>query len=165
MKILNLFIVGLVVALVACRDNTLAPKGSQTVEPIVDNGQPPSGGGTNSMRIYVMDARFSRTTCSTGPGVCFKDGGGNIWSYDFAINPSDGGDVGTIGIDIAGASLHFSFFESLEEDSFVVEQDVKLNDEFAKALGKSVIVLKAGTYRVSYDNYKYGEAYADFVSK
>lgn len=165
MKILNLCIVGLVVALVACQDNTLAPKGSQIVETIVDNGKPPSDGGANSLRIYVMDARFSRTTCSTGPGVCFKDGGGNIWSYDFFISPSDGGDVGTIGIDIAAARLHFTFFESLEEDSFIVEEDVRLNDEFAKALGKSAIILKAGTYRVSYDNYKYGEAYADFVSK
>ncbi len=165
MKILNLLIIGVVISLVACQDNALAPKTSQFVAPPINNGQPSSDSTSSSMRIYVMDARFSRTTCSTGPGVCFKDGSGNIWDYDLRINPSGGNDVGTLGIELAGDQLHFSFFKSLEEDAFIVEEDVKLNDNFAKALGKSVIIIKAGTYRVTYDNYKYGEAYANFVSK
>lgn len=155
----------MIISLMACQDNALNETDAFNIKPTVDNDQPSDDDEGSSLRIYVMDARFSRTTCSTGPGVCFKDGSGNIWSYDFYVRPSGGDDVGTIGIELSGEKLHFTFFRSLEEDSFIVEEDVQMDGKIASALGKEILILKAGTYRVSYDHYKYGEAYADFVSK
>jgi hypothetical protein len=112
--------------------------------------------------IYVMDVRFSRETCATGPGVCFKNDFGDIWNYNFVDNSTDG-DVGPVGVKLEKEQLHFTFFRSLEEDSFIIEEDVTLNNKLSRALGRR-ITLKAGNYPVSYDNYRYGEAYVDIVS-
>jgi len=109
--------------------------------------------------IYVMDARFSRSTCWTGPGVCFKNGFGDIWDYSMVDN-STSDDVGPIGLHLENNQLHFRFFRSLEEDTFIIEEDVKLNESLAKALGKP-IVIRAGEYRVSYDRNKYGDSVVD----
>jgi hypothetical protein len=163
MKLLNLLILGSVFSLTACQDNEVVKKDNPPVESI-GTGNSGSDTGGNSLRIYVLDVRYSRTTCSTGPGVCFKDGSGNIWSYDFIEVQGGGGEVGPLGVDVAGERLHLTFFRPLEEDAFIVEQDVALNDNVSAALGKS-IVLKAGKYTVRHDAYKYGEAYVDLVSK
>jgi hypothetical protein len=120
--------------------------------------------------VYVMDARFSRGTCSTGPGVCFKDGNGNTWNYGdligyaFVDNSTDG-DVGPIGMHLDRDKIHLAFFRSLEEDTFIIDEDVRLSDKLAGALGGTTIILKAGVYKVSYDTYKYGEAVVDFRSR
>lgn len=111
-----------------------------------------------------MDARYSRGTCSTGPGVCFKDGYGNIFSPSFVDNTPDDSDTGPIGMHLEGNKIHFTFFRSLEEDTFILQEDVRLNEKLASALGSNSIVLKAGRYTVSREKNKYGEAFVDFNS-
>lgn len=112
---------------------------------------------------YVMDARYSRGTCSTGPGVCFKNGYGDIFSPSFVDNTPDDGDTGPIGMHLEGDKMHFTFFRSLEEDVFIIREDVQLNEKLATALGQPVIILKAGQYNVRFDAYKHGEAFVTLL--
>ena len=159
----NLLIIAFLIALVGCQDEGLTKSSSQSTVSAGD-GQVSTPHLYYASWIYVMDARFSSATCATGPGVCFKNGFGDIWDYAFFDN-SLSGDVGPVGVKVDDEKLHMSFFRSLEEDSFIVEEDVQLNDKLANALGKNVIVIKAGKYRVTFDNYKYGEALVDMASK
>lgn len=110
-------------------------------------------------RLYVMDARFSRATCSTGPGVCFKDGGGNVWDYNFYDRYVGNTEVGPMGISVLNNStVGLGFYRNLEENEFIIERDVVLNPIFSRALGKTNITLKAGSYAVNRSRIENGEA-------
>ncbi|MFT7898669.1 hypothetical protein VBY74_01680 [Tenacibaculum ascidiaceicola] len=122
--------------------------------------------------VYVMDWRFSRGTCTTGPGVCFKNDYGDILVYG---NVSSGSseevketfsklmegnndeDNGVIAFRNEGESLRLVFSRSLEEEDFIISEDVSLRDDIVKELGKTNIILQAGKYVVDYSRFKNGE--------
>ena len=119
----------------------------------------------NLFSVYVMDARFSRTTCWTGPGVCFKDGFGNVWDYNFFDNQINNPDVGPIGVTLSGENLNLGFYRSLEEKEFILESDVVLTSSLANALGKKRIIMKAGAYPLSHTRLRNGEASVKIISE
>ena len=123
---------------------------------------------------YVMDWRFSRGSCATGPGVCFKNEYGDIWGYEHNGNNPVGEitatmeglmtgyedpDEGLIVFRLEGESLHLIFSRSLEEEQFVVENDEVIRGELAERLRREQIVIPAGTYEVRYGNFEHGETY------
>lgn len=113
-------------------------------------------------RVYVLDVRFSRQTCATGPGVCFKDGFGNIWDYNYFDRWADDGDVGPIGVELDGDQLRLVFYRSLEEDLFIIHEDVKVNESLCRALGRS-FTIKAGEYPVSFEGNEFGAALVSII--
>lgn len=133
--------------------------------------------------VYVMDWRFSRGTCATGPGVCFQDGDGDILDYTW-LNVNGGGtytelaenfekftandddlDNGPMAFRIENRRLHIAFSRSLEETSLRIDRDVELPQALAAYLGKSSITIPAGSYEVDYANLKHGEAYVPFTAE
>lgn len=164
MKILNcLLVAAAILALFAScsQEEEIPPAASENLP---DTTTPGSGNARlNYWSVYVMDVRFSRETCATGPGVCFKDGFGDIWDYSFIDNSNDP-DVGPIGVELAGDQLLLTFYRSLEEDAFIVQEDVAINETLCRALGKSSLSIKAGRYAVSYKTHKFGEALVDIAS-
>ena len=153
MKTIKLLIPALFISLVSCQKEDL----EQTKTPTEIKTVNESGRYYDEFRVYVMDSRFSRATCATGPGVCFQDGFGNIWDYAFVDNSNDP-DVGPIGVSITNNRLNLSFYRSLEEDKFIINRDVTVNPSLARALGKRSIVLKAGIYPVSFERFANGES-------
>jgi hypothetical protein len=153
MKTIKLLIPALLISLVSCQKEDLEQKETPTEIKTVNA----SGRYYDEFRVYVMDSRFSRATCATGPGVCFQDGFGNIWDYAFVDN-SNNPDVGPIGVSVANNRLNLSFYRSLEEDTFIIDRDVTVNPNLARALGKRSIVLKAGVYPVSFERFANGES-------
>lgn len=122
--------------------------------------------------VYVMDWRFSRGTCTTGPGVCFKNDYGDILVYGSASSGSseevketfsklmegnNDEDNGVIAFRNEGESLRLVFSRSLEEEDFIISEDVSLRDDIVKELGKTNITLQAGKYVVDYSRFKNGE--------
>lgn len=117
----------------------------------------------NLFRVYVMDPRFSRATCATGPGVCFKDGVGHIWDYNFYDNSIGNNDVGPIGISLTEKGLHLGFFRSLEEKELIIAEDAVLDQGVTNALGKKRIIIKAGRYSVAFNRLRHGESKVDAI--
>ncbi|WP_459211789.1 hypothetical protein [Aquimarina rhabdastrellae] len=122
--------------------------------------------------IYVLDARYSRT-CSTGPGVCFKNEEGEIWNFVYKTIEGDlpkeirddheDPDIGGIYLTLEGDKVHFVFTEKVETDVLVIEEDVRLPRELFKEYVEDGVVIKAGEYKISYDRYeKYGEAWVSY---
>lgn len=164
MSMFKLTTIALVVALVSCNDELVKTDTQTTPAAVATGSVTPSPSIYYAYWVYVMDVRFSRATCATGPGVCFKNGFGDIWDYSFIDNSTDG-DVGPIGVALTNNKIHVSFFRSLEEDAFIIDEDVAINSTLARALGKSEIILKAGKYAVDYTNYKFGEAYVTIAAR
>lgn len=121
--------------------------------------------------VYVMDWRFSRGTCTTGPGVCFKNDYGDILVYGNASSGSsdevkeifsklmegnNDEDNGVIAFRNEGESLRLVFSRSLEED-FIISEEISLRDDIVKELGETNITLQAGKYVVDYSRFKNGE--------
>ncbi len=113
--------------------------------------------------VYVMDPRFSRKTCATGPGVCFKNDDGDILEYGVA--PANIGGViyamgakSYIGYQRHGDKLRVFFSKSIEEDNLIVIEDVILRRDLTEKLGATKITLLAGEYPLNYENFKHGEA-------
>ncbi|MEO8516343.1 MAG: hypothetical protein ABI426_06345 [Flavobacterium sp.] len=161
MKTIKLLIPALFISMVSCQKDDLEPKNPTPTEVQSLNE---SGRYYDEFRVYVMDSRFSRTTCATGPGVCFQDGFGNIWDYAF-IDNSDDPEVGPIGVSIVNDRLSLSFYRSLEEDKFIIERDVTVNPSLARALGKRTIILKAGIYPVSFERFANGESTVNTIMR
>ncbi|REH52288.1 hypothetical protein C7448_10320 [Tenacibaculum gallaicum] len=122
--------------------------------------------------VYVMDWRFSRGTCTTGPGVCFKNDYGDILVYGNASSGSseevketfsklmegnNDEDNGVIAFRNEGESVRLVFSRSLEEEGFIISEDVTLREEVATKLDKTNITLQAGKYVVDYSRFKNGE--------
>lgn len=122
--------------------------------------------------VYVMDWRFSRGTCTTGPGVCFKNDYGDILVYSNASSGSseevketfsklmegnNDEDNGVIAFRNEGESVRLVFSRSLEEEGFIISEDVTLREEVATKLDKTNITLQAGKYVVDYSRFKNGE--------
>ena len=124
----------------------------------------------------VMDWRFSRGTCATGPGICFKDGDGDIVTFYSYAAPGSSGDTGALqdefdkllrgnndldsGViafrnDDNGVRLVFS--RSLEEESFVVSENFELSAALAEKLGRKSVVIPAGKYYVDRSRFRNGE--------
>jgi hypothetical protein len=164
MKILNRMIVASVIlaSSVSCSHEEVIPSAASEGLPNAITSESNSA-RLNYWSVYVMDVRFSRETCATGPGVCFKDGFGDIWDYSLIDNSNDP-DVGPIGVELAGDQLHLTFYRSLEEDTFIVQEDVAINETLCRALGKSSLSMKTGRYAVSYKTHKFGEALVDIIS-
>ena len=123
---------------------------------------------------YVMDWRYSRLECATGPGVCFRSESGDIFRFytkgdDYvnevnetmarlmADNPDP--DNGLIVFSLVDNVLHLIFSRELEEGSFVVQEDHELNSGLAEQLGQEQIIILAGEYDVSHDNFEFGETF------
>lgn len=133
--------------------------------------------------VYVMDVRFSRDTCATGPGVCFQNGDGDIWDYMFVgnggstieevkanldrfdINDDDEDDIGVVAYQREGDMLRVVFSRSLEEENFVLSSDKELEQGLAAALGKASITIPKGSYRVNKGTFEHGEALVPIVSR
>ncbi|RSC93731.1 hypothetical protein [Tenacibaculum singaporense] len=122
--------------------------------------------------VYVMDWRFSRGTCTTGPGVCFKNDYGDILVYGNTSSGSSGEvkeifsklmegnndeDNGVIAFRNEGESLRLVFSRSLEEEDFIISEEISLRDDIVKELGETNITLQAGKYVVDYSRFKNGE--------
>ncbi|RLK00368.1 MULTISPECIES: hypothetical protein [Tenacibaculum] len=122
--------------------------------------------------VYVMDWRFSRGTCTTGPGVCFKNDYGDILVYSNASSDSseevketfsklmegnNDEDNGVIAFRNEGESLRLVFSRSLEEEDFIISENVSLREDIVAELGKADITLQAGKYVVDYSRFKNGE--------
>lgn len=122
--------------------------------------------------VYVMDWRFSRETCATGPGVCFKNDDGDILVYGNASSSSseevkevfsklmegnNDEDKGVIAFRNEGESLRLIFSRSLEEENFIISEDVTLREDVAAKLNKTNITLQAGKYVVDYSRFMNGE--------
>lgn len=122
--------------------------------------------------VYVMDWRFSRGTCTTGPGVCFKNDYGDILVYGNASSGSseevketfsklmegnNDEDNGVIAFRNEGESVRLVFSRSLEEEGFIISENVTLREEVATKLDKTNITLQAGKYVVDYSRFKNGE--------
>lgn len=122
--------------------------------------------------VYVMDWRFSRGTCTTGPGVCFKNDYGDILVYGNASSGSseevkevffklmegnNDEDNGVIAFRNEEEAVRLVFSRSLEEEDFIISEDVTLREDVAAKLGKTNIVLRAGKYVVDYSRFKNGE--------
>ncbi|CAM1364914.1 conserved hypothetical protein [Tenacibaculum sediminilitoris] len=122
--------------------------------------------------VYVMDWRFSRGTCTTGPGVCFKNDYGDILVYGSVSSDSseevketfsklmegnNDEDNGVIAFRNEGESLRLVFSRSLEEENFIISEDVYLREDVATKLDKTNVVLQAGEYVVDYSRFKNGE--------
>ncbi|AZJ36077.1 hypothetical protein [Tenacibaculum singaporense] len=122
--------------------------------------------------VYVMDWRFSRGTCTTGPGVCFKNDYGDILVYGNASSGSsdevkeifsklmegnNDEDNGVIAFRNEGESLRLIFSRSLEEEDFIISEEISLRDDIVKELGETNITLQAGKYVVDYSRFKNGE--------
>lgn len=133
--------------------------------------------------VYVMDVRFSRDTCATGPGVCFQNGDGDIWDYMFVsnggstidevranldrfdINDDDEDDIGVVAYQLEGEMLRVVFSRDLEEEYFVVSSDKRLEEGLAAALGKASVTIPKGEYRVNKENFEHGEALVAVVTE
>ena len=122
--------------------------------------------------VYVMDWRFSRETCATGPGVCFKNDDGDILVYGNASSGSseevkevfsklmEGNtdeDNGVIAFRNDDDSLRLVFSRSLEEENFIISEEVLLRDAISKELERERVVLPAGKYAVDYSRFENGE--------
>ena len=124
----------------------------------------------------VMDWRFSRGTCTTGPGICFRDGYGDIYTfYSIADNGSNEEakdlqnkfeillkgntdmDNGAIAFKKERNGLRIVFSRSLEEEYFVVPYNYNLNEKLSAKLGRRSIVIPAGEYRIDRSRFKNGE--------
>ena len=154
MKTIKLLIPALIVSLTSCQKDDLQQK---STTPTAVKSEKEFGRYYDEFRVYVMDSRFSRASCGTGPGVCFQDGFGNIWDYAFRDNSNDS-EVGPIGVGIVNDHINLSFYRSLEEDKFIIDRDVTVNPSLARALGKRSIVLKAGIYPVTFERFAHGES-------
>ncbi|GFD81945.1 hypothetical protein KUL118_48070 [Tenacibaculum sp. KUL118] len=53
-----------------------------------------------------------------------------------------------------GESLRLVFSRSLEEEDFIISEDISLRDYIAKELGKTNITLQANKYVVDYSRFK-----------
>lgn len=129
----------------------------------------------------VMDWRFSRGTCATGPGVCFMDGDGDIVTFYSIAEPGGSGesgelqhefdkllrgnndmDSGVIAFRNEEKGLRLVFSRSLEEESFVVSENYHLNEKLASKLGLRKGVIPAGVYKVDRSRFKNGEVLINF---
>ncbi len=124
---------------------------------------------------YVMDWRYSRAECATGPGVCFRNGYGDIFRMytkpgddyvsevtrfmDRLMADNDDPDDGLIVFSIEGNTLRLIFSRALEEDVFIVEEDQVIRGELAERLGREQISIPAGEYEVHYGSFEHGESY------
>ena len=122
--------------------------------------------------VYVMDWRFSRETCATGPGVCFKNNDGDIFvngdsSTDSSaevkeiflrlLKDNTDEDNGVIAFRNEKDFIRLAFSRSLEEDSFIISKDVSLREDITLKLNKKNIILLAGEYALDYSRFKNGE--------
>lgn len=133
-----------------------------------------------------MDWQFSFGSCATGPGVCFKDGDGDIvigWgsifnnggqissadqlheAFKVLMNGNENKDNGVIAFRIEGDKLHLVFSRSLEEPDFILKEDVMLRKKLATHLGMEEITIPAGVYKVDRSNFEYGEVKVPFRGK
>jgi hypothetical protein len=160
MKTIKLLIPALFISLVSCQKEELLERNESqtTTNNNLDSRY------YDEFTIYVMDSRYSRGTCSTGPGVCFKDSFGHIWDYNL-FNLVSNPDVGPVGVTLAENQISLTFFRSLEEDVFIIEEDVTVNASLSRAFGKREIILKAGKYEVNYDENKYGKSKVKSIIK
>lgn len=122
---------------------------------------------------YVMDVRYSRT-CSTGGGVCFTNGYGDIFevtTWSSSTNnptPNEIDDIHgaeeteelasalvTLGESSTGTYEYTMLLtrEEYGDGKVVVPDDIDLSEDFAAEFGYESITLKAGDYDIDYDNY------------
>jgi hypothetical protein len=123
---------------------------------------------------YIMDTRFSRDTCGTGPGVCYSNEGGDIFGYGTSNDPNDyvgevqqqldilmegnnDPEVGVVAYRLIDNTLQIVFSRSLEEQNFVVSENYELRSDLAEAFGRSSLILPRGEYQVDRSNFEHGE--------
>ncbi|MEM7084703.1 MAG: hypothetical protein AAF489_00885 [Bacteroidota bacterium] len=124
---------------------------------------------------YVMDWRFSRAECASGPGICFRSEYGDIWDYGlsqgdpniyveevrFRMNQLMEGntdpDNGLIVFRMEGEVLHMVFSRDLEESNLVIDRDEQLGADISAKLGAAGITIPEGVYEVDRSNFEYGE--------
>jgi hypothetical protein len=125
---------------------------------------------------YVMDWRFSRAECASGPGICFRSEYGDIWDYGMSQgDPNDyveevrarmehlmegntDPDEGLIVFRLEGEVLHLVFSRDLEEGDLVVDRDQQIGADISAKLGAAGITIPEGVYEVDRTNFEYGEA-------
>ncbi|WP_438711973.1 hypothetical protein ACSTS3_05725 [Aquimarina muelleri] len=133
-----------------------------------------------------MDWRFSHGTCATGPGVCFKDGDGDIvigWgsvfnnggiissaeqlhkAFKVLMDGNEDKDNGVIAFRVERDQLHMVFSRSLEEPDFILKEDVVLRKKLSIHLGMDEIIIPAGVYKVDRSNFEHGEVKVPFKGK
>lgn len=128
---------------------------------------------------YVMDVRFSRGSCATGPGVCFQNEGGDIWDYginngdpnnyveevsramELLMEGNNDPESGVVAYRLEENRLHLVFSRSLEENVLVVDESYRLRSDLARAFERENITLQPGEYAVDRSNFEHGEAYID----
>jgi len=132
------------------------------------------------------DWRYGRG-CVNGGGFCFNsvggDGNDNIGDniiYEFnsdvssdeinseirhhinqAMEGNEDPDNGVTVFQLEDNRLRMIFSRSLEEDSFIVEENEELHSSIVRSLGRERIIIPAGEYRVDRTNFEHGETYIE----
>ncbi|GAB5398538.1 MAG: hypothetical protein Aureis2KO_01230 [Aureisphaera sp.] len=169
---LVLGMVTIIMVTVACdKDETAPVESADLVHQQNDNNR-----GLYFPWDYVMDWRYSRLECATGPGVCFRNGYGDIFRFytkgddpvgevtdtmNRLMEGNDDPEDGLIVFSMEGNTLHLIFSRDLEEGQFIVESDEVIRGELAASLGRDQVVIPAGEYEVQHGNYEYGETFIE----
>lgn len=122
-------------------------------------------GGPLNPWIYWLDARYSRT-CSTGPGVCFKNGDGEPWDWVYINNVPTSDEIeetnpdfdeGGVMIGLEGDQVRMIFTKDVESESIYIDEEFTLPEGMFSNFVEGPITVLAGEYKLNFDNYKYGE--------
>jgi len=143
--------------------------------------------GAHSFLPLTFDWRYGSYHCYNGGGFCFNSFGGdgndnnnNIIIYEFnnninndkinseikhhinqAMIGNEDPDNGVTVFQLEDNRLRMIFSRSLEEDSFIVEENEELHSSIARSLGRERIIIPAGEYQVDRTNFEHGETYIE----
>ncbi|WP_459210668.1 hypothetical protein [Aquimarina rhabdastrellae] len=140
----------------------------------------------NSSWAFFMEWMYSFGSCSSGPGVCFRNDNGESvihWggvdnstantdyvsniqkAFNVLMNGNENPDNGVIAFKLEKDLLRMVFSRDLEEPYLNIKEDVTLSENVSRTLGKHEIIIPAGQYDVDRSNFEFGEVKVPIIAK
>lgn len=169
MKKSSIYLLIALVVLASCKKNNLTETEHNPTAALTKKTNPPKANrllSTSKINYGGIDIDYARDCTPWGPGVCFRlpwwevpftaGSMDHMIAYDAASDGNSG--HGLIAFSVEGNRMRLSFFRDLEESSFRLETNERIEGPLAEFFGYNAITLHAGDYALDRSTLQYGEA-------
>ncbi len=171
MKKSSIYLFIAMIALASCKKNNVTELEIGRPMPLQKKSAPTSPNAQRmsgiSAKYGSIDLDYARDCTHWGPGVCLRlewweEMELRMGSFEQIVaadnNTTGNSEHGPIAFSVEGNRMRLCFFRDLEENSFRLETNERIEGPLAEFFGFTAIILHAGDYALDRSRLQYGEA-------
>lgn len=169
MKKSSIYLLVALAVLTSCKKTSVTETENNPTASLAKKANTPKANrllSTSKINYGGIDIDYARDCTPWGPGVCFRlpwwevpftaGSLSHMIAYDAASDGSSG--HGLAALTVEGNRMRICFFRDLEESSFRLETNERIEGPLAEFFGFNAITLHAGDYALDRSRLPYGEA-------